>query len=368
MFDTSNSIQKLAALLLATLIVAGVFYLLRLLSPYLAPFAIALLLAYLFNPIVDFFQYRLKFKNRGVSVIATLLLVLGVIVLLWLLLAPAVRAETSQAAELIRKYSEQLERPAWLPENLEETIQRYLQMEELQQLFTREEGATYLQKIGDWLWQGISGVGSVLLGLFSLVTLLLYLVFIMVSYDDFREQWDDYIPPRWREPVVTLTLDVKNGMKAYFRAQAEIVLIVSILFALGFKLIGLPLGIVLGIFVGLLNFVPYLQIAGMLPAILLAFLHSLETDVSFWVMLLLVLAVFTVVQAIQDTLLVPRIMGDLTGLNPAVILLALSIWGGLLGIIGMVIALPMTTLLLAYYRKFVLEPEISQARDLGEKS
>lgn len=355
--------QKLATLLLVALIVAGVFYLLRLLSPYLAPFAIALLLAYLFNPIVDFFQYRLRFKNRVVSVIATLFLILGVMVLLWLLLAPAVRAETNQAAQLISKYSEQIERPAWLPENLEETIQRYLQMEEIQQLFSREDSATYLQKIGGWLWQGISGVGSFLLGLFSLVTLLLYLVFIMISYDDFREYWDDYIPPRWRGPVVTLTHDVKNGMKAYFRAQAEIVLIVSILFALGFKLIGLPLGIVLGIIVGLLNFVPYLQIAGVLPAILLAFLHSLEADISFWVMLLLVLVVFAVVQAIQDVLLTPRIMGDLTGLNPAVILLALSIWGGLLGIIGMVIALPMTTLLLAYYRKFVLEPATTKEPD-----
>jgi predicted PurR-regulated permease PerM len=69
---------------------------------------------------------------------------------------------------------------------------------------------------------------------------------------------------------------------------------------------------------------------------------------------LLALAVFAVVQAIQDAILTPKIMGHVTGLNSAIILLSLSIWGSLLGILGMIIALPMTTLLISYYQRYVI--------------
>jgi len=66
------------------------------------------------------------------------------------------------------------------------------------------------------------------------------------------------------------------------------------------------------------------------------------------------LVVFAVVQAIQDILLTPKIMGQVTGLNAAIILLSLSVWGSLLGMLGMIIALPLTTLLLNYYQKYVV--------------
>ncbi|HBC28459.1 MAG TPA: AI-2E family transporter, partial [Prevotellaceae bacterium] len=76
---------------------------------------------------------------------------------------------------------------------------------------------------------------------------------------------------------------------------------------------------------------------------------------SFWVIMACALAVFAVVQGIQDMILTPRIMGRAMGLKPAVILLSLSVWGSLLGFIGLIIALPLTTLLLSYYRRFVLK-------------
>jgi predicted PurR-regulated permease PerM len=72
------------------------------------------------------------------------------------------------------------------------------------------------------------------------------------------------------------------------------------------------------------------------------------------------LIVFAVVQIIQDTILTPKIMGHVTGLNPAIILLSLSIWGSLLGILGMVIALPMTTLLITYYQRYIIKKEVKE--------
>ena len=101
--------------------------------------------------------------------------------------------------------------------------------------------------------------------------------------------------------------------------------------------------------------VPYLQLVGFIPTILLAVVKAADTGESFWMIMLSALIVFAVVQTIQDTILTPKIMGHVTGLNPAIILLSLSIWGSLLGILGMVIALPMTTLLITYYQRYVIK-------------
>lgn len=117
------------------------------------------------------------------------------------------------------------------------------------------------------------------------------------------------------------------------------------------------MAIALGLFIGALNMVPYLQIIGFLPTIVLAILKAADTGENFWVILAGALIVFIVVQAIQDGFLVPRIMGKITGLNPAIILLSLSIWGSLLGMLGMIIALPLTTLMLSYYQRFIITKE-----------
>ena len=117
------------------------------------------------------------------------------------------------------------------------------------------------------------------------------------------------------------------------------------------------MAIVFGIFVGILNLVPYLQILAVAPAMLLVFLQSIETNQPFGSCFLGLLIVFILVQSFQDLVLVPKIMGKVTGLNPAIILLSLSIWGALLGIVGMILALPMTTLLISYYKRFVINKE-----------
>ena len=142
-------------------------------------------------------------------------------------------------------------------------------------------------------------------------------------------------------------------MSNYFRGQAAVAAICGVLFAIGFALIGLPLGILLGLFIGLLNMVPYLQLIGLIPAGLLAIMHAVQSGINVWMVLGLTGLVFGVVQIIQDAVLVPKIMGKVTGLNPAMMMLSLSIWGKLLGLLGMIIALPVTYMLLVYYRRLI---------------
>ncbi|MBI9035042.1 MAG: AI-2E family transporter [Bacteroidales bacterium] len=347
--------DRTVRLILNTLLIVGIFFLFKILSPYLISFLIALLVAYLLNPIIKFLQKKVKIKNRSLAVSVTLILVFGVLTGATILIIPAIGQEVIHTEELAVKYVQQQNKPDWFPENINETIQQYLQSDEAKQYLNYENLSQYAYTILGNIWKGIIGVGGFLFSLFSLVTFLLYLVFIMIYYDDFTKNWEGYIPEKWRNQLVGIVEDVESGMQVYFRSQAKIVMIVSILFAVGFKIIGLPLGIGLGILVGLFNFVPYMQWLGVPLAAFLALLYSLETGSSFWVMMGLVLLVMGIVQLIQEVVLTPKIMGNSMGLNPAIILLSLSIWGGLLGIIGMVIALPITSLMIAYYRRFVLK-------------
>ncbi|WP_289860411.1 AI-2E family transporter, partial [uncultured Muribaculum sp.] len=142
-------------------------------------------------------------------------------------------------------------------------------------------------------------------------------------------------------------------MNHYFRGQALVSFCVGVLFCIGFLIIDMPLAIVLGLFIGLLNMVPYLQLISLIPTTLLCLVCSVDSGVNFWVIFWECMAVYCIVQAIQDLLLTPKIMGKAMGLNPAIILLSLSIWGCLLGFLGLIIALPLTTLLLAYYDEYI---------------
>ena len=120
-------------------------------------------------------------------------------------------------------------------------------------------------------------------------------------------------------------------------------------------MIDFPMAIGLLLFIGFLNMVPYLQLLSFILTILLAIVKAADTGENFWFILFLALIVFAVVQMIQDSLLTRKIMGKVTGLNSAIILLSLSIWGSLLGVLGMIIALPMTTLMLTYYQRYIIK-------------
>ena len=182
----------------------------------------------------------------------------------------------------------------------------------------------------------------------------LYTLFILLDYEDICSGWPNLLPEKYRQFAKQLVGDVEDSMNKYFRGQAMVALCVGILFSIGFLIIGFPMAVGLGMFIGLLNMVPYLQLLGFIPTILLAIVKAADTGQNFWIILLMALAVFAIVQIIQDTFLTPKIMGHVTGLNSAIILLSLSIWGSLLGILGMIIALPMTTLLISYYQRYVI--------------
>ena len=139
------------------------------------------------------------------------------------------------------------------------------------------------------------------------------------------------------------------------------------MFSVGFLIIGFPMPIALGCFIGLISFVPYLQVVGIVPALILALLRCADTGQNFWLLIGGVALVYIVVQVLQDTIVTPHVMGKIMGLSPAIILLSLTVWGYMLGIIGLIIALPITTLGISYYHRYIIG-NVENSSDETEES
>ena len=361
------TLDRIVRIVITVGLLGGLIWLLGYLSDVLIPFAVALLLAYLINPLVLLVQK--KVENRVAAVFISLFAVLMGVVLLGWLFIPVITKEIAHMGKILTAVvsnSDLAERAAkYLPPDLWQAVKDYAARKDVQDFFQTEnfwsiaEGVT--RKVLPGVWGVITGTASFIMGLVGLAVIGLYLVFLLFNYQKIKESWKDLIPPAYREAVTGFVEEFNLAMKRYFRGQAAVASIVGVLFALGFWIIGLPMGILLGLFIGLLNMVPYLQIIGLIPAFLLALVHALEMGGSLWMILSLTGLVFAVVQIIQDVILVPKIMGRVTGLSPAMILLSLSIWGKLLGVFGLLIALPMTCLLLAYYRRFLVTAEVRDA-------
>ena len=339
----------------------GAVWLLNDLSSVLLPFFIAWLLAYLLYPLVRFIQYRLRLRNRILSIVVALLFVFALLAGFIALIVPPIIKETIHIAELTTLYFHDVMTQTNMSKYIQNIVDYLSNKNTLVNLVQQSSFIDAMQTVMLQTWNVVSSTVNVALSVLGVFVVLLYMFFILVDYEKICQGWVNLIPAGKRDFASMVVQDVKNGMNAYFRGQSLIALIVGILFSIGFLIIDFPLAIGLGLFIGLLNLVPYMQLFGFIPTILLAILKATETGESFWFIMLCALAVFAVVQLIQDMYLTPRSMGHVMGLNPAIILLSLSIWGSLMGIIGFIIALPLTTLLLSYYRRFILKEVAAEA-------
>ncbi len=359
---TPYSFDRVVRMALAAGLLWGAITTLGYLSDVLIPFAVALLLAYILNPLVHRVQRLVK--SRGLAIGLTLVSFVVVIGGVCWVVVPLMGREVAHMGRLISDLvsnSRLAEQAAnRLPPDLWQALRDYFNTPEVRDFFRTDifisMAQAALRRILPGLMGIISGTYSVVMALVVPAVVLLYLIFLLMDFQKVRVAWKEMIPPQYRESVVAFVEEFDLAMNRYFRGQTTIAGILGILFATGFSMVGLPMGILLGIFVGLLNLVPYLQLLGLIPAVILAAIHALETGQSFWVVMGLTGLVFLVVQIIQDAILVPRILGKAMGLSPAVMLLSLSVWGKLLGMLGLLIALPMTCLVLAYYRRLVLGP------------
>ena len=352
-----------------TLAVLVALYLLVLrLSGVLLPFLISFVVAYMLAPIVNFFQHTCRLKSLVLSIIVTILLVIGVLTGAVAAVMPAISRQANALSQSVKTYVSQWDGSEYFSPQVNQRIEEIIQSIDIKTLIESQEIQQGIKKVlpilGDWISSGVNA----LMGLAVAFICILYIIFLLIDYEKITTNWHKYIPTRFRDSIVMLISDLDRNMNAYFRGQALVASIVGILFAIGFQIIGLPMGIGIGLFIGLLNLVPYMQALGIPPCILLGLIQSAETGRPVWVVMLCIAAVFIIVQTIQDMVLVPKIMGDVTGMGPAWILLSLSVWGSLLGFVGMIIALPVTTLLVSYYKRFVLHMTDDMTKPLPRTS
>ena len=339
---------------LLALFVVGLNWLSAVLLPFFAAWAIAWILA----PVVQFLHDRCYIRPRFLAVILTLIGATAIAVgALWLIVPPFLDGILHIKDALLR-YLQNDSGHVVLPNWMQNLLQEWLDALQLEHKLKQGNVLQMLRTSLPHVWNVVQSTANVVISLASSAFALLYLVLLLADYDHYATVWLKYVPRSQRAFLEKLSNDVAHNMRGYFRGQVLVAISNGVMFSIGFWLIGLPMPVGMGIFVGVLSFIPYIQVLGILPAALLALLQMADTGSSFWGMMALIIVVYIVVQVLQDTIFTPRIMGRIMGLSPAVVLLSLSVWGYIAGIIGLMVALPLTTLILAYYQRYILEEAV----------
>ncbi len=343
--------DRVIRLIIALVLIAGAFWLIGTLKNVLLPFCLACLLAYILDPFVEFNQRLLRTKGRVIPVFVTIIDCTAVLALLVYLFMPTVMGEIHQMGEMITKYSTKQFRIPFIPDNVADTLEAKYNLSKLISELESGRGMELLNK-GETL---VATTVDFLMHSVEWLLTFIYIIFILIDYDKLGSGMQLLVPEKYKPEVFQVCRDVKDSMNKYFRSQLLIAGCAAVFYCIGFSIVGLPMAIVMGVLVGLLYMIPYFQYITLIPVAIICFITSLDGSVDFWVLLGKCGLVYVISQCICDYILTPKIMGKSLGLNPALILLSLSIWGTLLGIIGMIIALPLTTLLLAYYKKVIID-------------
>lgn len=347
---------------IVTLVIA-VLYITNYLSEVLLPFFIAWFFAYLLYPVVKFIENKLHVKVRAISILlamgAAIAIVGGVI---WLIIPPMID-QFDKLGEVLTRWVHQTTHTnnltmlikEWLQDN-QTTIERFLKSKDFSDALK-----TTMPKV----FSVVSQTATVLMSIVASMITLLYMFFILLDYETLTANWVRIFPKKNRPFWSALMKDVERELNNYIRGQGMVALCMGIMFCIGFTIIGFPMAIGLGILIGIMDLVPYLHTFALIPTAFLAMLKAADTGQNFWVVFGLAVLVFCVVQVITDMVVTPKIMGKAMGLNPAILLLSLSIWGALLGFLGLIVALPLTTLLIAYWQRYVTREKPQYEEKLG---
>ena len=351
--------DRVVRILFTVLSILAVLFLLNMLKEVLLPFIVACLIAYMLEPVVKWNIRWTHLKTRFLPVLLTLLEATMVVAVFCLIFIPYLVSETTEMTRMIRAYTTSQTQIPYISQSIHDFIRDNIDFNEVTKLLSREEWKELIKNALSSSWSFLSSGFAFIMGVASWLIVVLYVIFIMLDYERIMDGFKRLIPIRHRRQTLKIFSDIETAMNRYFRGQFIIACCVGILFSIGFLIIGLPMGVVLGLFIGVLNMVPYLQLISLPVTAVLCIVCTASTGVDFWVIFWESMAVYIVVQCIQDLILTPKIMGKAMGLNPAIILLSLSIWGALLGFMGLIIALPLTTLLLSYYDTYIVQRDAS---------
>jgi predicted PurR-regulated permease PerM len=317
------------------------------------PLAVGWIAALVCRPYFGWLRKRLKLPAAVALIVVCLSILAPLVAFGWFFGALAVEQLSDVVTAL----------PEWGSEMLSKVKERWPQVLEffrdnpwgqrIRAAFEGQQSAVVqgLQTVGG---KALSAGGVLLRGIGTLVAWAVlpvyFAFFVLMDWKIGRplEEMLPFLKPETRKDAVYLVREFVDIVVAFFRGQLLIALLQGLLYAAGFSLVGLRYGFVLGLMLGFLNIIPYLgSIIGLGIGLPLAYFQ----EGGGGILVALVLLVFTVVQLIESYLLTPRIMGGRTGLHPVAIIVAIFFWGSALeGILGMILAIPLTAFLVVFWR------------------
>ena len=336
---------------LVALAILTVGFIIKSLSDVLLPFFIAWLIAYLLYPIVKFVQYKLHVPGRALSIVITLIFVTALFAAIFMFIVPPMINQADKFMTIVNRYLHETTHT----NNIATMVQRWIKENqiEIERFLKSPDFTETIKSAMPKIFSVIGQTASIVISIIASCITLLYTFFILLDYEVLSSNWIKIFPKRARPFWAGLAQDVERELNNYIRGQGLVSLCMAILFCIGFTIIDFPMAIGLAVLIGILNLVPYLHTFALVPTVFLALLKAADTGQNFWIIFGSALAVFAVVQLLMDMVITPKIMGKAMGLNPAILLLSLSVWGALLGFIGLIIALPLTTLIIAYWQRYV---------------
>ena len=305
---------------------------------------VALAIGYIFEPMVDALERRRIPRSLAILLLWTAMGAGATALALWIV--PRV---IDQAREFVMAIDLNVVRT-----RLEPVLGAYAGSTTELFLKARDRAIAWLQENGtDLLMPAVRTLGNVtgvvvriVSRIFELVLIPVLSFYLLRDSKDIKKRCTELIPPSRRARVLELVGDIDKVLRRFIRGQILVSTILGVLYAVGLLVLGTPLAIPIGILAGFASLIPYAGFAfGLTAGLLLSFLQY-----GSWVRLLLVVAVFAIVQILEGTVITPRIIGESTGLHPSVVLLALMLGGSLFGMPGLLAAVPVAAALAVVLR------------------
>ena len=353
-FRKEFTLDRTVRCLFVIAVVALAMYIVGSLKVILWPFVLAWITAAVLMPLVHYFERKWHIRQRGWSVTLVVLLFLLIVGGFLAFVIPSVINEVSKGWSLISRYTDAEVLLAMVPEQYRTDVANTLNLDMWLQHFEIKEILDYLMQAVSTGWDMLSSAMGVVSGLTVVFLFVMYLFFILLDYEVLIHGLYHLFPHKVRHYAMEAGEVINVYVNSYIRGQGLIALIIAAYLAVGFGLMGMPMGITLGLLIGILNFVPYLQIVGYPPLILCCALQSVATGQNFWVVLLIAVAIMMISEVLQDFVLRPLIMQKSLGMRASIIILSLAVWGFLLGAIGIFFALPFTMVIYYFYMKYVV--------------
>ena len=337
----------------AALGLGGVYLFYRLLqnlSEILIPLVIALLLAYLLDPIID--RLEAKGLSRTAGIVVLLAAVVVVVTLAAAVLVPVVRKEFSSFAGKVPHFVARIKNDSlpWVEETLHVKLPKTADQVADQLGYSLQELAKdAVAPLKGLAGTAVAGAKQVVLIVATLILIPFFTFFLLRDFDRMAAYLFSLVPYRHRPWVRKTWQEIDTTLSGWIRGQLLVMLILGSLYSVGYLIVGIPLGLVVGMLTGLMAIIPYLGAAtGFLLALSLAFL-----DWQGWGQVLGVVAVFGTVQVLDGLFITPNVLGYETGLNPAIVVLSLLAFGKLFGFVGVLLAVPLAGIIHVLGRRAV---------------